>query len=181
MNSSTYEVNHYHYSSRDQLFFDTNIWLLVYGPQYNPDDARVKTYSAALRTVLTAKCEIFIDVLVLSEFVNGWARFKYNTLPQNTHPSFKAFRNSPDFLGVAQAIATTIRKIIGLCTPVDSGFQSVDLTDLLSDFEKGTSDFNDLILARLCAARSFKLVTDDADFASQDVSILTANRRLLGR
>ncbi len=180
MNSKTCQVNQYRYSEEDHLLFDANIWLFLYGPQYNPDDRRVKVYSAAMRSILAAKCRIFVDVLILSEFVNSWARFKYNTIPQQRRPKFfKTFRESPEFVGIARQVAATVRKIVGLCTPVDSGFQALDFNDLLSDFEGGKLDFNDCILARLCAAQSFKLVTDDADFRGRDVTILTANPRLL--
>jgi predicted nucleic acid-binding protein len=42
-------------------------------------------------------------------------------------------------------------------------------------------DINDLILAELCRSEKLKFVTHDADFASLDVPILTANRRLLAK
>jgi predicted nucleic acid-binding protein len=55
----------------------------------------------------------------------------------------------------------------------------LDLGAILTDYQTGPGDFNDLILARLCEHRGLKLVTHDADFAGTGATILTANRRLL--
>ena len=182
MSNRTHQVNQYAYSGDDCLLFDTNIWLFLYGPQYSPDNPRVIAYSEAAKRILAAKCHLFIDVLVLSEFVNAWARFEYNRLPGHLRArDFKAFRKSDAFTPVARDTATACRKIIGLCTPVNNGFETLNIAALLSDYETGKLDLNDRVLASLCEDRQFKLVTDDADFYNQNVTILTANQRLLNR
>ena len=33
MKNKAVDVEDYHFQSEDKLFFDTNIWLLIYGPQ----------------------------------------------------------------------------------------------------------------------------------------------------
>ena len=71
----------YHFRETDRLLFDTNVWLFLYSPQYGPNDNRVRVYSAAVKSALTAHSHIFVDALVLSEFINAWARFMYNKLP----------------------------------------------------------------------------------------------------
>ena len=182
MSSMTHSVDKYHYSKNDRLFFDANIWVLLYGPQYNPDDPRVPVYSAALRDILTAKCNIFIDVLVLSEFINRWARFRYNLISKERRPKyFKQFRNSADFPRVAQETAVACRKIMDISLPISDCFETINISELLGNYESGKYDFNDQVLASLCRTRELKLVTDDGDFARQEITILTANRRLLNR
>jgi predicted nucleic acid-binding protein len=159
---------------------DANVWLLLYGPQYSDSgDQRVKTYSAALKSILAAKCQVFIDVLILSEFINVSARFAYNILPTATRPKFKDFRKSQAFVRVAQEIAVACRKVMAICSPLDDGFATLDAAKLLSDYGTAQFDFNDQVLALLCETRQLKLVTDDADFSNQKLTILTANRRLL--
>lgn len=180
MSSRTYRIDQYTYSANDNLLFDANIWLFLYGPQYSPTDRRVVAYSAAMKDILAAGSQIFIDVLVLSEFVNAVARFAYNTLPTKTKPgNFKAFRRSPDFKRVAKDIVVRCRRILGHCTRVESGFETLDTSTLLTEYEAGESDLNDQVLARLCESRGLTLVTDDADFGNRNVTVLTGNRRLL--
>lgn len=118
---------------------------------------------------------------MLSEFVNSCARFEYESLPVTTKPArFKDFRRSPGFHPVAQRIAAVCQRILGVCSCVESGFTSLDSWALLNEYEKGNLDLNDQVLVHLCGSKGLTLVTDDADFRGQDVTVLTANRKLLG-
>ena len=68
-------VRNYHFKSQDKLFLDANIWLYIYAPQ-NPKSYWVNVYSKAFGRILTAKSCIYIDILVISEFINAYARLK---------------------------------------------------------------------------------------------------------
>jgi predicted nucleic acid-binding protein len=179
--SKAQDINGYRFSKTDKLFFDANIWLYVYGPQGNPGDAKVRMYSSALANAIRAGSLILADVLVVSEFINRFARLEHQALyltgkaPQD----FKQFRNSPDFQPIAQAIVAAVRKILKLAARTESGFASVDINALLTEFEGGGYDFNDQILVRLCLSQNLKLVTHDRDFKRTSVNILTANRYIL--
>ncbi|MGH8547812.1 MAG: hypothetical protein ACRERU_04290 [Methylococcales bacterium] len=50
---------------------------------------------------------------------------------------------------------------------------------MIDEYAAGDSDFNDQVIAELCKKRGLKLVTDDGDFGRYEISIVTANRRLL--
>jgi predicted nucleic acid-binding protein len=164
----------------DRLLFDTNVWLFLYSPQYGPNDNRVRIYSGAAKSALAAQSTIFIDVLVLSEFINTWARFTYNKLPASTKPKdFKTYRNSSAFKPVAKSIADACRRILGYATRIDSEFASLNLDNALANYEAGRADFNDYVLAELCTKNELTLVTDDADLKGRNLNILTENRRLL--
>ena len=76
----------YRFRETDRLLFDANVWLFLHSPQYGPNDSRVRVYSAAVKNIFAARSRIFIDALVLSEFINAWARFAYNTLPAAAKP-----------------------------------------------------------------------------------------------
>jgi hypothetical protein len=52
---------------------------------------------------LSAKSKIYIDVLVLSEFINTYSRTQWKFVARHIE-SFKAFRNSSHFKPVAQEI-----------------------------------------------------------------------------
>ena len=61
-------VGDYDFQPGDELFLDANIWLLIHGPQNTGND-RMHAYSSAFRRLLEAQCRIYIDVLIVSEFI----------------------------------------------------------------------------------------------------------------
>lgn len=173
-------VASYNFNLTDKLLLDTNIWLLVYGPQ-RPGNSRVAVYSQALSKILAAQSHIYIDVLIVSEFINAYARLKWNLWKDQTASSaeFKVFRKSGDFKPIAQDIAADVKRVLKHCTRVENGFGSIPIDALIDEFAVGDSDFNDQILATLCKKEGLKLVTDDGDFKGQGIPVITANKRLL--
>lgn len=178
--SRALNITTYRFSNSDKLFFDANIWMYVYGPQGAPNDPKSRMYSTALANAIRANSNIFTDVLVVSEFINRFARIEHQTLfrtgqaPQD----FKQFRNTNDFQPIAQAIAAAVRNILRYAARLESGFSSVDINALLAEYETTPSDFNDQILIGLCITNDLQLVTHDSDFRGKDVNILTANPRI---
>lgn len=174
------DIRSYVFKPADELLLDTNVWFFIYGP-HKPGDRRAVIYSRALKKILEATSRIYIDVLIVSEFVNAYARQKYYIqFPDpGTRPRFKRFRQSADFKPIAQGIAADVRRILQHCNRTESGFGTLDIAALVDEYGKGDSDFNDQVLAELCKSKGLTLVTDDADFASAGLTLLTANRRLL--
>lgn len=179
--SKAFDISSYKFAEADKLFFDANIWLSLYGPQGAPNDPKAQIYSNALAEAVRAKSQIWVDALVVSEFVNRFARIEYDIqFPNRTkRPNFKQFRNSPDFKPISQAIAAAVRNILKFSARIESGFSVVDINALLSEFETNPNDFNDQILAGLCKNNSLVLVTHDSDFKDKGVDILTANQKIL--
>jgi len=174
------EIGQYPFKADDELLLDANVWFFLYGP-HSPNDSRVAVYSRALANILAAKSRIYIDVLIISEFVNRYARLKHSLLIRRSGvpKDFKSFRNMPEFKSVAVDIAADTRRVLANCTCIDSGFATLDLNSLVNDYSGGDSDFNDLILVDLCKAKALKFVTHDGDFRDKGVTILTANKKLL--
>jgi len=162
------------------VLFDANVWLYIYDPTGNRDQRLQSTYTLALRRIRSVRGRIFLDVLVLSEFINTFSRFIYNELPQVRKPAnFKTFRDSARFKPVAAKIARKAEKILDKCELTESGLTSVNLRGIVREYAAGESDFNDQMLAELCKAKELILVTHDTDFSGDNLTILTANRRLL--
>lgn len=170
------EVSSYKFTSEDKLFMDTNIWLYLYSPQ-KPRDQRVSTYSQMLKRILNAESHVYVDVLVVSEFINAYARMKWK-LVRKDDEEFKAFRNSSDFKPIAKEIANSAKRVMSHCTRMESGFGSLKIEDLLDAYSAGNSDFNDQVITKLCKNKKLTLITHDGDFKDKEISILTANRRL---
>jgi len=177
MTNNAFAVASYKFKPEDKLLLDTNIWMLVFGPQ-KPRNWRVATYSQAFARILAAKCQIYIDVLIVSEFINAYSRLKWNVMGQPCG-DFKQFRKSPDFNPIAQDVAADVGRVLKCCSRVESGFESLDINGLVEEYSAGDSDFNDQVISALCKRNGFKLVTDDGDFCGQNIPVVTANRRLL--
>lgn len=177
MANNTFPVASYNFTPDDELLLDTNIWLFVYGPQ-KPNNRKVATYSQALARILAANSRIYIDVLIVSEFINTYARLKWNVMGK-PRGDFKRFRTSQDFKPIAQDIAADIRRVLSHCGRVENGFETLDIDGLIAEYADGDSDFNDQVIATLCQKRGLKLVTDDGDFRGQSIPVVTANPRLL--
>ena len=174
---SAEKVTRYHFKSSDKLLLDTNIWLLVYGPQ-KPRNERVAIYSEALSKILAAQSRIYIDVLVVSEFINVYARQQWQLIAPSVK-EFKTFRKSVDFNQVARNIAADVKRVLRHCKCIESGFESLTIDALIDEYARGDSDFNDQILATLCKKEGLKLLTHDSDFKGRDVAVITANEKLL--
>ncbi|MGH7774721.1 MAG: PIN domain-containing protein [Candidatus Binatia bacterium] len=174
------EISKYAFGPADELLLDANVWFFVYGP-HRPGDPRAVVYSGALARILNAKSRIYVDVLIVSEFVNAYARLRYNILRgrPGVPGDFKRFRKSSTFKAIAKDIAADVRKLLANCARVESGFGTLDIESLVTEYEQGDSDFNDLVLADLCKSKGLKLVTNDGDFKGKNVVVLTANKRLL--
>ncbi|MBC6420762.1 MAG: PIN domain-containing protein [Hormoscilla sp. SP12CHS1] len=177
MTNQVYRINDYQFSATNSVLFDANVWLYIYGPTGNRDQRLQSTYTLALRRIRSVRGRIFLDVLVLSEFINA---FIYNELPQVRKPAnFKTFRDSDRFKPVAAKIARKADKILDKCELTESGLTSVNLRGMVREYAAGEYDFNDQMLAELCKAKELILVTHDTDFSGDNLTILTANRRLL--
>ena len=171
------EVSRYKFTTKDHLFLDANIWLYLHGPQQPQTPSYVKTYSNAYKRILSAQSKIYIDALIVSEFINRYARLQHNLLAPSQ--SFKAFRSNPFFKIHAQDIVDAVKRILKHCSRIESGFEKLRIDALLDDYAAGGSDFNDQVIAELCKGIGLTLVTHDGDFRDPGLTVLTANRNLL--
>lgn len=170
-------AENYVFKSSDQLLLDTNIWLFLYGP--SSPNSRVEIYSQVFKNILEAKCQIFIDALIVSEFINRYARIKKELVAPKGN--FKTFRKSNEFKNIASSIADDISRVLNHCSQIESGFEAVNMDNLLQVYKEGNSDFNDQIISALCNNKNLLLLTDDGDFKGQNIPILTANPKLLNK
>ena len=180
MTHKVLDITTYKFTAKDRLFLDTNIWLYNYcescsvSPSYRPE---VDSYSQALQDIHEKKSRIHIDVLVVSEFINRYARLKWKQEALNM--TFKEFRNSKHFKPIAAEIALMVKQIMKEANKIESRFNRVKIDDMLNVYGTGETDFNDQVIAWLCKREGLTLITNDSDFKGQEISILTANQRLL--
>lgn len=170
-------VEDYNFTPQDQLFLDTNIWLYLYAPQ-ETQRHWVNIYSEVFERILKARSGIFTDVLVLSEFINVYARQEWK-LKAGPIRDFKKFRNSRRFKPIAQNIAADVKRVLGHCSRIKSGSSVLKMDSLLDEYAASNSDFNDQVITELCKTNGFTLITNDSDFKNQTIPVLSANPKLL--
>jgi predicted nucleic acid-binding protein len=171
------DIRSYSFNAQDHLFLDANIWLSLYG-QAAWARRRTPDYSRAWRDIVQRGCAVFIDVLVVSEFINAYARIEYQRL-RTGQMTFKSFRKTSAFPPIAAMIAQCVTRILRRCRRLDSGFETCDINRLLNDFGQGSEDFNDQVIVEVCRTHGLKLITDDGDFKGARLDVLTANPNLL--
>jgi len=175
--SKVHSVEGYDFSEGRHFFFDTNIWLYIYGPISFPD-WRSDVYSRALKEIRASEGSIYINCMIISEFVNAFARIEFKQ--QSEFSKYKEFRNSPSFRPVAEDISHNVKKILINTLTCDPELAAVKLPEIMDSFEEGRYDFNDLLYSEVCRAKDLIFVTHDRDFRDLGIEILTANERMLG-
>ncbi len=71
------------------------------------------------------------------------------------------------------------RKIIHMCKRHDHPFSGCNVSQILDDFERGTQDLNDGLLIETCRHHGWKFVTNDGDFVTGGIEVLTTNPKLI--
>lgn len=159
----------------DSFFFDTNIWLLIFGDIANFQKNEQAKYSKILQTLLGRDYPIFLTANVISEFANVLLRRSYKDWrveQDNVGKDFKRdFVSSPVYFEQVELISRLITKITNLpCVQrIPDDFNAVNLDRILQNFK--TIDFNDAYIAEICQRKSLKLVTNDRDFFALKESI----------
>lgn len=179
MKNKAFDLKKYKFSDRDEFLFDANVWIYLFPGPTNTASRFGAAYTAAVKGMLSARSRLALDPLVLSEYLNSYCRIEWAGLHRRTYPVYKAFRQSPAFASVGQGAALFAKRIISLCSRRDHPFAGVDIARVLVDFESGAQDFNDGLIAETCRINGWMLVTNDGDFTTGGIELLTAHPVLL--
>jgi predicted nucleic acid-binding protein len=168
MRNKAHDLRTYRFSPGEEVLVDANIWIYLYPPPMNTTVRFAWQYSNGFAQMITNGAQPVLDPTILSEYLNRYCRIEWAGQYQQNYPNFKDFRNSPDFTNVACTAAIFARRILDFC-----------VHQAISDFESANLDFNDGLLADICKNKDFKLLTNDGDFQSGGIELLTTNPRLL--
>lgn len=160
-----------------KIFLDANIIIYLFWPTSSSWE---KSYSSIYKNLLKQKNEMVVDLTVLSEFINSVLRLEYkNYLDANPSPkiTFKQFRDSPDGHSVTKDIYEIVK------SKILTHFSIAGLTLAKSEIDKllhvDNLDFSDKFISTLCERNNFILLTNDFDFQSANIEILSSNPNLL--
>lgn len=168
-----YKMNRLKELRNRKVFFDTNILIYLF---FDFDDNDWKnTYRKIFKQLLSLKIPICLDYLVISEFINKCMRIRYEIYcTKASEYKFKEFRNSNDGNILLEDIHTIVRDFITKFEVIGHVFDKKQITDLLANHNL---DFNDKAILTLCKENNLILFTNDIDFKSSDIEILTANNK----
>lgn len=180
---STTNIRSYSFGPEDRLFFDTNIWLEISNPFANAHGEKARVYSKAYQEIIHKGIKIFIDICVISEFINRCARLRFEQWKEensnSAQVSFKTYRATDDYTETIRAVENAAQSFMADCAPLNTPFSHSALRRLISECGNSRHDFNDLLIAEVCKAHKLTLVTDDGDFRDLPIPILTYNSNLL--
>lgn len=171
-------INSYKIKLSDQFFFDTNIWLLLFGTVANYQKNDQTAYAGFLQELINRNSALYINSMIISEFANVLLRHDFKQWSQNcniSNPEFKRhFSTTNDYKNSVLTVKHLISNILSIpiLIKVSDSFHNNDMVSVLRDFE--TVDFNDAYIANLAKSNSYKIVTNDRDFQKLgNIEILT--------
>jgi|SRR5690606_21803203 len=159
-------------TSVQEFFFDTSVWLLLYGNLGNYNKADQSFYTKAFQEIVEKQSCILITSQVISEITNvlltkGFKDFVVsNRLDINVTNKKRDFVGTKEYLNTVGFISTVIEQILGLrnILRLNDSFSNIDIPKILTNFQK--IDYNDCYYLELLSTRKQGtiLVTNDGDF-----------------
>ena len=176
---ATINIHDFKVGFTDQFFFDTNIWILLYGTVANFQLKDQKSYSKLLDELLSRNISILITSGVISEFANVILKRDFNQWVKSNklvNQDFKRnFVSTSNYKNSVELITRNISEILKLpnVTKIPDNFNSQDLENILKNFK--LVDFNDAYIYEIAKSNNYKIVTNDTDFQKIDgnVTIIT--------
>ncbi|MDD5216006.1 MAG: PIN domain-containing protein [Methylococcales bacterium] len=179
MKNKAHDINNYIFNKEDVFVLDTNIWLFLFPAPSSSQHSRTKRYSAAFKNMQATKVKIIVNSLILSEYLNRYCRIEFDALYKGTYSNFKKFRQSADYQSVGERAAAYAKSILKFCDKKDDDFSVIDVNQILDNFEAGVVDFTDGVIADCCLRHNWKLITDDGDFTTGGIDVITTNQKLI--
>lgn len=161
-------------SPTDSFFFDTNVWMFIFAPLANARKSKQKDYSAFLKKIMSRGATIWINSLVVAEYVNAVLRLEFKQWKrqkQYNNADFKHdFRPTSEYKSALEAVKLQVADIMSVATKRPDDFHKADIEQILSSMES-MLDYGDSVLVDSCVKNKMILVTDDSDITGLNLSI----------
>lgn len=162
--ANTISINSYNYSADDKFIVDTNVWLYLFSPFNSGGDYG---YSDFFANALDSSSTLYINDLIVSEYINRLCRLGYDDYVRKNNKNKKYFhykghyRPTSEFENTyALALQSVQEEILPITTYLPSDAEI--LTQSMSDVH--ARDFNDDILIKTAIKNDFGIVSHDKDF-----------------
>ncbi|MDR3059538.1 MAG: PIN domain-containing protein [Prevotella sp.] len=156
------------------LFFDANVLLYLFFTTASALHWQ-RVYSNIFRKLLNSgKNRLVIDSIITSEVINRALREEHKLyIAKNGDISFKSYRNSQDGKNTLKQIYDIFDQIILPRFFIDG--KIYDKKEIETLLKVDNLDFNDKLICKLCEEKKYILITNDKDFISSNIDILSAN------
>lgn len=163
-----------------KVFFDANVLLYIFWPSgsYNWE----RYYSTAYAKLLRQGNELVVDFIVISEIINRAIRLEHDKFLlsnglNKTILKFKDYRNSIEGKTVLADIYLMVEtEILSRFTVVGKSFTKSDIQFFLN---VDSLDFGDKAILSTCQENACILLTNDVDYKTSAIDILTSNPAIL--
>lgn len=168
----------------DSIVVDTNVLLNTFAVNASHPERHKREYGRALSLARGAGKRLYVDFVILSEFINTELRTAFalfRDAQRDEHLEFKRdYRSTIEYRSTLATTMDIVRtQILRLCQVTNHQYSRSELVSRAGAAESGSSDWNDLHIAELARDLSGFVLTDDADFIQIDVDTISANPRLL--
>jgi predicted nucleic acid-binding protein len=185
--------------SFSHYFFDSNVWIafLKYNHKNNAD-RRFTPYIDLFEGVVQLNAitepklqrkvkhipKIVMTSMLLSEIINTYLRVVAmpSFLNKPNSDFKKEYRNNihSDYDKQLKILLDDLKSYSFIYEYVKDDFNELNPMELLSDLNRKV-DFNDLYYMKLMEKYQYVIVTDDGDFDSHEITVLTENKNLLSK
>jgi predicted nucleic acid-binding protein len=159
------------FKSSDKILVDANVLIYVFCPLNSSHyDNFINHYTDTLQKIANANASVFVNSLIISEFINRWLRMDFQRSGLN---NFKQdYRASGRYTKTIKSILRELKKFYTQCNvrTIDDNFSNIDYQNKYAKFLE--SDFNDIIIAENALSNGCKILTQDRDFTQYGVSII---------
>ena len=162
------------------IFVDANVLIYLFWPTGQHHFER--NYAHAFRNLLRQGNVLFVDFLIISEIVNRAVRAEYEKYLlthslKKTELNFKDYRNSQNGKDTLSDIYIIVKNdILGHFNVIEKSYDRGEIENFLVVNEL---DFIDKAIVSVCSENGLVLLTNDKDFKSSDIDILTGNPNIL--
>jgi predicted nucleic acid-binding protein len=170
------ELKLWHELSDHEIVLDTNILLYRY---WHERDRRlwIILYRNKVDLMYRNGYRLSVDLLVIGECISVTSREAQRELekrnPHLYYKDYKSFRDSPEGIVVMTKIYATVRnELLVECQLINTILTNVEVQSICY---AEPLDFVDKILLLLCRKRNAVLFTNDGDFRSRGIDILTSS------
>lgn len=174
----------------DKYFIDTNVWFWVTYAASNeietpnaPLRYQLQEYPAFIEKILDEGACIYHSPLTLSELTNIVEKTEYDIYKEDTGEELtrKQFRMLPELRArVMGEVSNAWKQITQMSESLDINIDANISNKALDALNKHCLDAYDAFYIESMAVNQItKIVTDDSDFNGLDLSLYTANNRLV--
>lgn len=167
--------------SKRPLFFDANVLIYLFAGAISKSTTwAINAYAVILKNSIRHGCTLFIDAIVLSEFINRFLRLEYEKHLKAQKLSrqnfqFKDYRATNEGQKAAQDVELIVKnQILKLFQILHTTADNNDIAAM----SLANKDFSDLLIIQTCIKNNCILITNDADFSGCSLDILTENKKL---